>query len=925
MDRKYPLTRAVVTVVATTLLLLACSGEKPENLLASAKVFMGKNDFKAASIQIKNALQSDPNLAEARYLLGMSLWAMGDVVGAESELRKAMELKFSRDLVVPPLARAMVALGQGKKLAEEFGKVDLGTAAARADLQTSLAVAYGILGKADAADAALVAALKAEPGYAPAMLAQARRKLTQRDVDGAIAIVDEVLVKKPNSAEAWKLKGDLLFHGKGQNDDAIAAFRKAIEVKPEFLSAHASVAQILLMQGKLPLASTQVDAIKKFAGNHPQTKFLSAQLAYMEKNFKLARDLVLQVLKVAPDNSRALNLAGAIELQLNSLVQAEAYLSKAVQKEPELALARRMLITTYLRMGQSAKALAILQPSLAKESFDPELPSLAGEVYLQNGDLKRAEEYFSKAAKADPKDPRRRTSLALVHLVGGNTDFAFGELQDIAASDPSPTADLAMISAHLRRNEYDKALKAIDGLERKQPGKPFAANLRGRTYQARNDLVAARKSFEAALVIEPTFFPAVASLASIDLLDKKPADAKKRFEAVLTVDPKNAPALLALATLAARTAAPKEEVVTLLGKAIAANPTEVAPRVLLIDFYLNEKDFKQASSAAQSAVAAVPDSPELLDALGRTQQRAGEYNQAITSYNKLAAMQPRSPQPLLRIADVQMSAKNSEGAAQSLRRSLEIKPDLLDAQRGLIMLSLEAKKYREAVAIAKDVQKQRPKEAVGYLLEGDISAAQKNWDTAMSAYREGLKVVSAPELALKLHAALTSSGKAAEADKFAAAWARDNPKDATLSFYLGDAAIVQKDLNAAERHYLAVVKAQPGNAAAYNNLAWVAGSLRKDGAIGYAEKANQLVPNQPAFMDTLAMLLSEKGEHARAMELQSKVVALQGNNPLFRLNLAKIYIKGGNKDLAKKELDDLAKLGDKFSSQAEVAKLKSGL
>jgi len=78
-------------------------------------------------------------------------------------------------------------------------------------------------------------------------------------------------------------------------------------------------------------------------------------------------------------------------------------------------------------------------------------------------------------------------------------------------------------------------------------------------------------------------------------------------------------------------------------------------------------------------------------------------------------------------------------------------------------------------------------------------------------------------------------------------------------------------------------------------------------------------------MDTLAVLLSDKGDYAKAVELQNKVMTLQPQNGLFRLNLAKIHIKGGKKDLAKKELDELVKLGDKFGGQAEVAGLLKGL
>ena len=121
------------------------------------------------------------------------------------------------------------------------------------------------------------------------------------------------------------------------------------------------------------------------------------------------------------------------------------------------------------------------------------------------------------------------------------------------------------------------------------------------------------------------------------------------------------------------------------------------------------------------------------------------------------------------------------------------------------------------------------------------------------------------------------------------------------------------------------VQVQPENAVAYNNLAWVAAQLKRDSAVGYAEKANTLVPNQPAFMDTLATLLADKQEYKKAIDLQTKVLGIQADNPVFKLNMTKIYAKAGEKDSARKQLDELAKLGDKFSGQAEVTKLRETL
>ena len=117
--------KMTLPALLVSLLLVACS-DSPDALVSSAKDYLAKNDSKAAVIQIKNALQKNPNLPEARYLLGVALLEGGDPVGAETELRKAMELKHPQDLVLPKLAQALLAQGQGKKLIDEWAKVELG-------------------------------------------------------------------------------------------------------------------------------------------------------------------------------------------------------------------------------------------------------------------------------------------------------------------------------------------------------------------------------------------------------------------------------------------------------------------------------------------------------------------------------------------------------------------------------------------------------------------------------------------------------------------------------------------------------------------------------------------------------------------------------------------------------------------------------
>ena len=916
-----PMRVAFAAPLLLALLLAACGGEKPDAMVASAKEYLAKNDPKAAVIQLKNALQVNAELPEARYLLGIALLRSGDPVGAETELRKAIDLKHPVDQVAPPMARAMLALGQYKKLIDEFARVEPATAAGKAELQTALSGAHTALGQPDQARAALEVALAAAPYYAPALMAQVRQKALVKDFDGALTQVDGLLATAPGNFDTWKLKGDILQVGKMQPTEAMVAYRKALEVRADYVPAHTAILAMLLQQGKFDEAAKQFEQLRKVAPNQLQTKYFEAAMAYQKNDLKAAREAIQQVLKIVPASMQGLQLAGLIELRSNSLIQAEDYLARVVQAVPESLVGRRSLAATYLQAGQSAKALATIQPLLKRDDLDAATNSILGQTFLQTGDTRKAEEYFSKASKQDPKNTRTRTSLALTQLAGGREDAAFAELQDIAASDTDTSADMALISAHLTRREYDKALKAIDGLEKKEPNKPLAANLRGRTLLAKQDAAGARKSFERALAIDPMYFPAVASLAGLDMADKKPEEARKRFEAVLAKDAKNGQALLALAEMRARSGGPKNEVAELITRAVTANPNDKTPRILLVEFHLFNKDFKLALTAAQNAIGAMPDNPDLLDVLGRAQMASGDTNQAFTTFNKAAALQPSSATPHMRLAEAYTATKNQESALKSLRKALEVQPDLLAAQAALVQFAIGAKNYPEALAIARTVQKQRPKSPAGYQLEGDVAANQKKFDVAADVYRTGLKVAPTSELARKVHAALGAGNKTADAEKFSAGWIKDNPNDVGFRLYLAETSLARGDLANAEKSYLGILQVQPENAVTLNNLAWVTGKLKKDGAVAYAEKAVRLVPGQPTYMDTLAMLLSEKNDYAKALEWQTKALALEPENNLFRFNLAKIHIQGGKKDLARTELDALAKLGDKFGDQAEVAAL----
>lgn len=917
--------RTLIGLTLATLLLSGCGKESPDALLDSADAYLAKGDAKAALIQVRNALQQSPELARARLMHGRLLLEGGDPKGAEVELRKARQLNAPADELAPLLVRALVTQGKFKEALEAFPDVQLTDPKARAAYQLGIAHAHAGLGRGVEAREAVKAALAEQPDLLPALLIDARMAAADGDVEGAFERLERAQNIAPQHADVHKLRGDLLLFGRDQPEDALAAYRQAIELDPGHLESHLAAVNLLSRGGRLDEAKQQLEGVKARFPKHPQVRLTEAQLALQTRDHARARELVQDLVRLAPDNVAVLQLAGMSELLGGSLVQAETHLAKAVQLAPRNDTARKGLAQVYLRTGQSEKAVATLAPVLEGGRPDPQALALAGQAHMQQGDTQQAMKYFEQAARQNPEDVRSRTMLAMADISRGRSEAGLQALEALASDDEGATADLALIAAHVSRKEYDRALKAIDALERKFPDRPDAAVMRARVQVLQRDLGAARASFERALQKRANYLPAVSGLAGLDLADGKPEAARQRFEQLVEAEPGNVRARLALAELRARTGASRDEVGAVLSEAVQRAPADVAARRAWVEFHLRGGDARQALKVAQDAVAAVPDQPVLLEALGRAQLQVGEHEQALASFSKAAVLRPGSPEPHLLIAETRMRTGKPEAAREALNKALQLQADYLPAQQALLTLEISQKRHDAALKVAQDIQRQRPKQALGDALVGDIEMSRGQPERAVAAYRSALgKASESPDLAQKLHNALGRAGKGAEADRFAATWVKDHPKDSQFLVYLGGLELAKGQLASAEQRYAQAVKARPDDPIAQNNLAWVLSRQGKPGALEAAEKANTLRPNQPPFMDTLASVLAADKQFDRAIETQKKVVAMQPQQPFWRLNLAKILIQAGRRVEAESELKELEKLGDKFPAHAEVKALLQG-
>ena len=911
-------------VLALVLTLLGC-GASVADRLAQLHQSMAKPDRAVALLQAKSLLQAHPNQPEARQLLGSLLLETGDPLAAETELRRALELGRGEPEVLPLLARALLASNQAGKLLLQFGQVELPAGRAAAQLKAALAEAEATLGDLEAARKSLSQALRADPDYEPARLLQARVSAVGGDLPAALSQVEAMLTRQSANADAWVLKGDLLSRLNAGAEAIAQAYQQALTVRADHANAHAALVGHYLAQDQADAARQQLAAMRKLLPKHPQTLLFEGQIALLDGDLARARERFQDLLRVLPEHVQVLQSAGAVELRLNAPVQAEVLLSKAVALAPDSLIARRLLAQSFLAQGQPERALGVLEPLLVRDRADAQALLLAAQSELLLERPAAAAALYDRAAGLKPEDPKIRIALALSRLARGQTEPALAELQAVATQDKGSTADMALIATQLRRKDFAAALRAIDALQGKQPGQPTAWHLRGQVLLQQRQLAQARQAFEQALTLDAGFFPSVGALVGLDFLDQQVDAARDRLLAFVKLRPQLAQPRLALAEIAARTGADRETVSAVLEAGIKANPTDASLRLALVDHHSGSFNPRAAIQAAQLGLAQLPQHFELLQRLGQAQLATAEHLQALTTFNAMATQQPRSPLGPMGLARAQLAGNDPGAAQRSIRRALELAPEDAQVQRLAIRIALRLSKPEQALAIARQQQQRQPDRAAGWLLEGDIQLAQQRWQAAVLALRQAVAKVDPQQAPARLHQALRQAGEQDQALAMATDWTRRHPRDALFRFYLGDVALAQKDLAAAETHYQAVLELMPEHGLALNNLAWLMLAQKRPGALPIAEHAVRVMPDQPALLDTLAQAQAAEQQPEQAVATQQRALRLAPDEPSLRLNLARYLAQAGDKRQAKAELDRLASLGERFPRQPEVAALLKSL
>lgn len=915
--------KAAAPILALVFLLgaIGCTKSAPDaaELLQDAQRLYAEGKRNAAIIQLKNALRQDPKNIETRFLLGKSYLENGDLLEAEKQLRTAIELGAAKSRIMPALGRTLLEKENYQGVLDEARPPGLNPESA-AELLVLAGRAHVGLGEYPRAKVAFQEALPEKP--IDAELGLAHVAAAGGDIASAQQMVEQILARAPASAPAWLLKGDLLAM-RSQPEQALVAYQQASRVQPDYALAYLAQALLYVDSAKYPAAQDAIDNARKYTPASPKLNFAQALVSLQEGKYDACRAALQRVFIVIPEHMPSVLLAATLNYSTGALEQAQKLYTRYLVKFPNSLYARKMLAATWLRSAQPQSAVYVLQPIL-EGSKDSQALALAGEAYLQLGQSERAVPFLERSVALDPGDSGKLASLGASRLVAGDTARALSELEAAVNLDPGNVrATNLLIMTMIGRNELDKAMQAALVLERRAPNNPITYSLKGAVYLAKRDIAGARSTLEHALSLQPSYFPAAAALAQIDLADNKPEAARKRFASILAKDKTNLDAMVALAGIALGEGQ-RDEAVSWLKRAVSEHPQAVQPYVLLAQLYLQNNQPTEALETARKARGANFSDPQVLEVLGAVQLATNDKSSAIQTFSSLVAVLPRSVVARLKLASAYEANGDFQAATAAAKGALDVEPNNPDAQLALAYVYLRAKRYADAMEIARRLRQQHADSAQGYGLEGDVQMVQKKYALAAQAYEQALTRQKNARIITRLHSA-QSLAKLEASERPLVEWLRDNPTNVEAREYLAGVYLDSGRQKDAIDQYKILLKSDPKNLRALNNLAWMLQGKDATEAIDYAQRAFQIKPDDAAVADTLGWLLIKKHDLSHGVEILQKAVSLDPDNPEIRYHLASAFHEQGDNARARKELEIVLGSGKKFPKIEEARSLLTSI
>lgn len=917
---RYPV---FVMVLSASLLAATVALSQGGDYLSDAERLQAKGDFRAAEIQLKNAVRSDPKNMAAHYRLALVQLQLGEAAAAEHEASVARTGGYDPDHTVPLLTQAYLAQQKYRQVLEEFPGTE-GSNAERAGVLLARGYAQIALGNREEGRQSFQAAQSLLPQAPGPLLAEAKLLMSERQFASAEPLFDRALATDPKSTEARLGKARLLAIG-GKPEEALSALDQLISDSPGYADARLARAEILLAQDKQNAAKADVDAVLKLQPANVGAVYLDAVLAAKTKDFQKANTDLEKISKILPSIQRGYYLQALVDYNLKYFEQAEDAARRFTARNPDDLPGQKLLGLIELALGRPADTIDALAKFESEGKADVGTLNLLGRAYTQVGKTSEALAAFSAAVKLAPTDASLRTSLGGVQLRAGHVGEAIADLEQSLDLAPSAPAAEMLVLSQLTAGDWPQASAAVKKLQEAQSNSPVPGNLSGLISLARFDLESAHAQFAELAKDYPQFLPARLNLSRTLDLEGKPDQAEEVLKGILNEQPVNTMVLTRFVDLCLRSG--KSAIaVQAAEKAHSADPANQGLTVGLIDLYLRvgQKD-KALALAREENGSNDRKNIALIAARARAELAAGMQNDAAETYRRVVALVPDQTEPRRQLATLLVSMGDLPGAKQVIDDALEKAPQNAQLADDRIALEQKSSGIDGALAIANQLRTKYPGLPTATALEGDAYVAAGQYAKAADAYAKALQQSPSALLTIRL-----AQAKSAQGDRDAAAsvlrqWLTQHPDDGAIRLAVAEYDITAHRFDEAQKELEPLAAQSPPNAIALNNLAWVYQKQGDTRARSVAERAYLIAPNLAQTADTLGWILVQEGDAAAAVGLLEQATKSPAAGPAIRYHLAVALKDIGKPEEAVKLLSDLVSGSANFEEKADAEKLLTQL
>lgn len=887
-------------------------------------------DHRAAMIDAKSVLQSDPGNADARLLLGRALVPMGDGVSAEKELRRALDLGKSEQELIADLGAALLLQ---KDYASVLDEVSLDLAATDQDrFELMLIRGHALLGLGKPAEARelfeTVLAHDAENNQA--LQAVYASYVAEQEYLQARETLAYIQRNSPDFVPGWIASGTLSMMEKNPQK-SLQDYQKALSLATEQRSisgqsaALTGMVEVHIAQQDIDAAKEYLDQLMSLVPNSLGAQFLAARIEYLERNWPEAQESLRRIIRKAPTFLPAQMLAGALHLQLNNLGQAELYLSAVVEATPANADARRLLAETRLRQKKLSDATDILQPVVDRDDADAASLALAARASLGAGDSDAAIGYLERRIAGDPRDPDLRLDLAVAHLALGQTEGAqeiLDEIEDLSGGGGYRHGLLGVVVSALD-GDAAAALRLADGMLEQWPDDVRLHRLIGGLHFSEGRYKDARRSFEAAHKEGSNDIVSMTNLARVDFAEGDYASARNRFLSALEERPDNPEILLALARVAAAEQ-DREAALKWLERAREIDQDNISARKMLIRLRLNSDEPAEAEAVAREALATAKDSAELHNMLGWTLRAQGKHRDALATFRKASLLDNSVTEYTFNVARAHVNMGNLRQAEAVLDTLAYANPDYLDAALLMAAVKSELGQGPAAETLVQGLQRRFPERPEAHAMmaellykrQADVDAA-RHYDTALK--KGGSRTMAIRAFGLRSEAELDDRSAPLRI------YLETAPDDDEIRLLLAQDLQTDNAQPAAIQAYEEILAKSPDSFIAANNLAWAYFESGDPRATDMARRAYEIAPANPSVADTLGWILVNTNQVEEGIELLRKAAQVSNGSPEISYHLAHALAAANQRDEARQLLQDTLSDEENFASREQAEALLSEL